>query len=72
MSTLDVRQTTGEVVTDHPEGDRGETEGELLLDVAAMSLTQLADHIVQTHHAYLRKELPRLAGSVRPGCLGDR
>ncbi len=27
---------------------------------AEMSLTELADHIEQTHHAYLRSELPRL------------
>ncbi len=26
----------------------------------AMSLTELCDHIEQTHHAYLREELPRL------------
>ncbi len=26
-----------------------------------MSLTQLADHIEQTHHTYLRRELPRLS-----------
>jgi regulator of cell morphogenesis and NO signaling len=30
------------------------------VDAAAMSLTELADHIEQTHHAYLRSELPRL------------
>jgi regulator of cell morphogenesis and NO signaling len=30
-------------------------------DPAALTLTQLADHIVATHHAYLRSELPRLA-----------
>jgi len=30
------------------------------VDVSAMSLTQLADHIEQTHHAYLKDELPRL------------
>lgn len=30
------------------------------VDAAAMSLTQLADHIEQTHHVYLRSELPRL------------
>lgn len=29
-------------------------------DLAAMSLTELADHIEQTHHAYLHSELPRL------------
>lgn len=30
------------------------------IDVAAMSLTQLADHIENTHHAYLKNEIPRL------------
>ncbi len=30
------------------------------LDVIAMSLTDLADHIEQTHHIYLRSELSRL------------
>lgn len=27
-----------------------------------MTMTELADHIEQTHHAYLREELPRLTG----------
>jgi regulator of cell morphogenesis and NO signaling len=31
------------------------------VDAAAMSLGELADHIVSTHHAYLKQELPRLA-----------
>jgi regulator of cell morphogenesis and NO signaling len=31
---------------------------------ATMSLTELADHIVATHHAYLKLELPRLAQLV--------
>lgn len=31
-----------------------------VVDAAAMSLTDLADHIEQTHHAYLRAEFPRL------------
>ncbi len=31
-----------------------------LVDVDAMGLTELADHIEATHHAYLREELPRL------------
>jgi len=30
------------------------------VDADAMSLAELADHIEQTHHAYLRLELPRL------------
>lgn len=33
---------------------------EPIVDAAAMSLTELADHIEQTHHAYLRKEFRRL------------
>ncbi|QDU89792.1 Iron-sulfur cluster repair protein YtfE [Pirellulimonas nuda] len=31
-----------------------------LVDADCMGLTELADHIEQTHHAYLREELPRL------------
>jgi regulator of cell morphogenesis and NO signaling len=34
--------------------------GEEAVDVAALSLAELADHIEQTHHAFLRSELPRL------------
>jgi regulator of cell morphogenesis and NO signaling len=30
------------------------------VDAASMSLSELADHIEQTHHAYLRCEFPRL------------
>ena len=30
------------------------------VDAAAMGQTELADHIVATHHAYLKTELPRL------------
>jgi regulator of cell morphogenesis and NO signaling len=30
------------------------------IDLAAMSLTELADHIQSTHHEYLKRELPRL------------
>ena len=32
--------------------------------IAGMSMTELADHIEETHHAYLRSELPRLARLV--------
>ncbi len=35
------------------------------VDAAAMSLTELADHVEQTHHAYLRRELPRLDAMTR-------
>ncbi len=33
--------------------------GESVVDAAAISLTELADHIEQTHHTYLRSEFPR-------------
>lgn len=33
---------------------------EQVVDAAAMSLSDLVDHIEQTHHVYLRSELPRL------------
>lgn len=36
------------------------TAGPAEVDAAAMSQTQLADHIESTHHAYLKTELPRL------------
>ena len=31
-------------------------------DVLTMTLTELVDHLVSTHHAYMRHALPRLAG----------
>lgn len=37
-----------------------EADDEEFVDAAAMSLTDLANHIEQTHHAYLKQELPRL------------
>lgn len=36
------------------------TDGDPAIDPAAMSLTELVDHIQQTHHAYLREKLPLL------------
>lgn len=38
---------------------------EPLADAKSMSLTTLADHIQATHHAYLRRELPRVDALVR-------
>lgn len=34
-------------------------------DPSDMTLSELADHIEQTHHAYLRTELPRLEAMIR-------
>lgn len=36
-----------------------------LVDADAMSLTDLADHIEQVHHSYLKAELPRLDSLTR-------
>lgn len=33
-------------------------------DWTAASMTQLIDHIVETHHAWLKEELPRLTGLI--------
>ncbi len=38
----------------------GDSDDETYVDAAAMSLTELADHIEHTHHAYLRNEFPRI------------
>ncbi len=37
-----------------------ERANETVVDADAMSLTELADHVESTHHAYLKVELPRL------------
>jgi regulator of cell morphogenesis and NO signaling len=44
------------------EQSASETDGEPIVDAAAMSLSDLIDHILEAHHAYLRSELPRLNG----------
>jgi regulator of cell morphogenesis and NO signaling len=38
-----------------------QTTAEVADDWTGKSLTQLCDHIIATHHAYVRRELPRLA-----------
>lgn len=98
MNSLDLNQTVGSVVAQHPALSRvfesagidyccggkvsleeacakqGLDPDQLMAQLraasqqapapavnpAAMSLTQLADHIEQTHHVYLRSELSRL------------
>lgn len=42
------------------EGLRQLEGGAVEINAAAMSLTELADHLEQTHHVYLRTEFPRL------------
>lgn len=43
------------------ESDAAQTSGgAAATDAAAMTLAELCDHIEQTHHAYLKTELPRL------------
>lgn len=46
------------------EADADAPAGSREVDAAAMGLTELADHIQHTHHAYLRQELPRLQAMI--------
>jgi regulator of cell morphogenesis and NO signaling len=50
-------QTVAVMIEAAVTGTANEAAGE---DPGAMTLTQLADHIEQTHHTYLKAELPRL------------
>ena len=43
----------------HADAQEAQRDAEIV-DADAMTLTELADHIIETHHAYLRAELPRL------------
>lgn len=48
------------------EADRSNARDDApYVDANAMTLAELADHIEHTHHAYLRRELPRLDAMVR-------
>jgi regulator of cell morphogenesis and NO signaling len=49
QSLLDDLEASAFAPSDEPE-----------VDPASMSLTQLADHIIATHHDYLRREFARL------------
>jgi regulator of cell morphogenesis and NO signaling len=44
--------------------EANESPAPAAIDAASMSLTELADHIEQTHHAWLRTELPRLSALI--------
>ena len=52
------RGVDAEVVRQAILGD--EAAPDSFVDADAMSLTELADHIIATHHDHLREELPRL------------
>ncbi|MBL9141971.1 MAG: DUF542 domain-containing protein, partial [Phycisphaerae bacterium] len=55
---LDVSTVVDRLVRSDTEASRSDSPAPV--DPSAMSLTDLADHIEDTHHAYLRTELPRL------------
>lgn len=63
LSLADACQKIGldpaEALTSIREADARENDAPVV-DPARMTLTELADHIEQTHHAWLREELPRL------------
>jgi regulator of cell morphogenesis and NO signaling len=49
------------VVAELAESDLKEADDEFVrFDCSAMTSSELADHIVEAHHAFLRRELPRL------------
>jgi regulator of cell morphogenesis and NO signaling len=52
---VDVSEVLQAISTSDEKADLG-----ALVDVDSMELTELANHIEATHHAYLREELPRL------------
>jgi regulator of cell morphogenesis and NO signaling len=52
---IEVGEVLQAISTNDEQADLG-----TLVDVDTMALTELADHIEATHHAYLREELPRL------------
>ncbi len=52
---MDVGEVLQAISTNDEHADLG-----TLVDVDSMGLTELANHIEATHHAYLREELPRL------------
>lgn len=54
--------------------EAGAADGPKEQSWSTAGLTELADHIEQTHHAYLKRELPRLGAMVRKVAAvhGDR
>lgn len=61
LRALDV----GRVVSEIAESDLRDADDEHdRVDYAAMAAGELADHVVETHHVYLRRELPRLSDLI--------
>lgn len=56
---LDTGEVLRELAADEGVAGRGD------LDVSTMTLTQLCDHIEQTHHAFLHAELPRVSAMAK-------
>ena len=57
---LNVQEVVERIEESDTQGETGE-----YVDANAMSLSELADHIVAKHHAYLRSELPRLEAMTK-------
>jgi len=54
------RHDVESVIEQLAKSDEAATSGQNAVDADAMTLSELADHIEQEHHAFLRDELPRL------------
>jgi len=61
MRSLDVGRVLAELAESDAEGSVAEEDR---VDWGAVSGSKLVDHIVKTHHAYLRQELPRLTDLI--------
>jgi regulator of cell morphogenesis and NO signaling len=76
MKTCDVNQTTrpGEVELSFNPAIIHPSDALQPNDLAAISLTELVNHIQSTHHAYLRDALPKLAQLTKTiaALYGDR
>ncbi len=59
---IDPAALLGEVAAEEKNAD--ELQSDIRIDWLNRSLSELCDHIEQTHHAYLKNELPRLTGLI--------
>jgi regulator of cell morphogenesis and NO signaling len=61
LRSLDVNRVMSEIAESDLQDANDESDR---VDFSAMTAGMLADHVVETHHAYLRRELPRLSDLI--------
>ena len=62
QADLKVKGITVEQVIDAIQQGESDRSGHTDRDWSTASLTELADHIVDTHHVFMKRELPRING----------